>query len=149
MNTFDLSPLFRSTIGFDRLMRAADAATRADSATLSYPPYDIEVTGEDSYRLTMAVAGFCEEDLEITLRENALVIAGKARKEEGKQYLHHGIARRAFERRFQIADHIKVMGARLDNGMLHIDLVREIPESARSRTIPVSTASRIEGREAA
>lgn len=149
MNSFDLSPLFRSTIGFDRLMRNVDAATRSNAATLSYPPYDIEVTGADSYRVTMAVAGFGEADLEITLRENALVISGKAAKEEGRQYLHHGLARRAFERHFQIADHIKVVGASLNNGLLHVDLVREIPESAKPRSIPISAAVRIENKTAA
>jgi len=138
MNNFDLSPLFRSTIGFDRLMRTADAANRTDATALGYPPYNIEVTGDESYRLSMAVAGFSEGDLEITARENTLTVTGHARKEEdGKKYLHRGIARRAFERRFQIADHIKVKGASLDNGLLHVDLVREIPETAKPRLIQI------------
>jgi molecular chaperone IbpA len=141
MTAFDLSPLFRSTIGFDRLMRIADTATRVDNAALSYPPYNIEKTGEDSYRLTMAVAGFAPEDLDLTVQENALIVVGKARREDdGDRYLHRGIARRAFERRFQLADHIKVMGASLDNGLLHVELMREIPEAMKPRTIRIETA---------
>src|SRR6195256_2111010 len=138
MDRFDFSPLFRSTIGFDRLTRLVDAATRVDSASLSYPPYNIEKTGEDSYRLTMAVAGFARDDLDITTHENTLLVTGKAQKEgnEGR-YLHRGIARRAFERRFSLADHIKVAGASLDNGMLHVDLVREVPEEAKPRQIKI------------
>ncbi len=136
MDSFDFSPLFRSTIGFDRLMRLADAATRVDA---SYPPYNIEATGENAYRLTMAVAGFSPEDIEVTVKENALLVSAKAGKdEEGKQYLHRGIARRAFERRFQLADHIKVVGASLDNGLLHVDLVREIPEAMKPRKIEIA-----------
>jgi molecular chaperone IbpA len=137
MNTFDFSPLFRSTIGFDRLTRLADAAARGDAA-VSYPPYNIEKTGEDAYRLSMAVAGFGQDDLEINVQENALTITGKAKKdEEVGKYLHRGIARRAFERRFQLADTIKVVGASLDNGMLHVDLVREVPEALKPRTITI------------
>lgn len=137
MDSFDFSPLFRSTIGFDRLMRLADAATRVDA---SYPPYNIETTGENAYRLTMAVAGFAPQDIEVTVKENALLVNAKSGKdEEGKQYLHRGIARRAFERRFQLADHIKVAGASLDNGLLHVDLVREIPEAMKPRKIEIAT----------
>ena len=138
MDNFDFSPLFRSTIGFDRLMRLADAATRVDGSN-TYPPYNIEITGENAYRLTMAVAGFAAEDLELTFKENALLVSGKARKEEEKaEFLHRGIARRAFERRFQLADHIKVVGAALDNGLLHVDLVREIPEAMKPRKIEIA-----------
>ena len=137
MDSLDFSPLFRSTIGFDRLMRLADAATRVDA---SYPPYNIETTGENAYRLTMAVAGFAPQDIEVTVKENALLVDAKSGKdEEGKQYLHRGIARRAFERRFQLADHIKVVGASLDNGLLHVDLVREIPEAMKPRKIEIAT----------
>jgi molecular chaperone IbpA len=140
MDSFDLSPLFRSTIGFDRLMRLADAATRVDSAASAYPPYNIETTGENAYRLTMAVAGFSGDELDVTVKENALLISGRAKKEEeGKEYLYRGIARRAFERRFQLADHIKVLGASLDNGLLHVDLVREIPEAMKPRKIEITT----------
>jgi molecular chaperone IbpA len=138
MNALDFSPLFRSTIGFDRLMRLADAATLVDTTALSYPPYNIEKTGEDTYRLTMAVAGFSQEELEIVAQENALVVTGKAKgsEEEGK-YLHRGIARRAFERRFHLADHIKVTGASLDNGLLHVELAREVPEQLKPRAIQI------------
>jgi molecular chaperone IbpA len=142
MNTFDFSPLFRSTIGFDRLTRLMDTASQVDAGS-AYPPYNIEATGENAYRLTMAVAGFGSDDLEITAKEGALVVTGKAQKdEEGKQYLHRGIARRAFERRFQLADHIRVGGASLDNGLLHVDLVREVPEALKPRKIEIATATK-------
>ncbi len=141
MDGFDLSPLFRSSIGFDRLMRLADAATRVDSAS-AYPPYNIEATGENAYRLTMAVAGFAPEDLEITVKENELLVNGKSKKDEvDAKYLHRGIARRAFERHFQLADHIKVAGASLANGLLHVDLVREIPEAMKPRKIEITGGS--------
>jgi|SRR5215831_18021712 len=138
MDRFDFSPLFRSTIGFDRLTRMVDAATRVDTASLAYPPYNIEKTGEDAYRLTMAVAGFSQDELDITSQENTLLVTGKAKKDEGEdRYLHRGIARRAFERRFSLADHIKVVGASLINGMLHVDLVREVPEAAKPRKVQI------------
>jgi len=138
MRTFDLSPLFRSTVGFDHLARVLDAATRADEQALSYPPYNIEKTGEDAYRITMAVAGFGEEDLDITAQDRVVVITGRMRREDnGVQYLHRGIAGRPFERRFELADHIKVTGASLVNGLLHVELVREVPEAMRPRTIQI------------
>jgi molecular chaperone IbpA len=141
MDRFDFSPLFRSTIGFDRLAHLVDSATRLDTAP-TYPPYNIESTGEDSYRLTMAVAGFSRDEIDVTVEKNSLVIAGKAQKEDGAQgrYLHRGIARRAFERRFSLADHIKVSGASMDNGLLHVDLVREVPEEAKPRQIKIGEA---------
>jgi molecular chaperone IbpA len=140
MQGLDFSPLFRSTIGFDRLTRLVDAATRVDSASIAYPPYNIEKTGEDAYRLTMAVAGFSPDELEITAQENTLLVSGKAKKDENEnRYLHRGIARRAFERRFSLADHIKVIGASLVNGMLHIDLVHEVPEAAKPRKVRIGT----------
>ena len=141
MDRFDFSPLFRSTIGFDRLARLVDAATHVDSAALSYPPYNIEKIGEDSYRLTMAVAGFSQDEIDIVVQENTLHVTGKAQKEdENGRYLHRGIARRAFERRFSLADHMKVMGgASLDNGLLHVDLVREVPEAMKPRTIKIAS----------
>jgi molecular chaperone IbpA len=140
MDRFDFSPLFRSTIGFDRLTRLVDAATRVDNASLAYPPYNIEKTGEDAYRLTMAVAGFSEDELDITAQENTLLVTGKAKKDEDEnRYLHRGIARRAFERRFSLADHIKVVGASLVNGMLHVDLVREVPEAAKPCKVQIGT----------
>jgi molecular chaperone IbpA len=140
MDRFDFTPLFRSTIGFDRLARLVDTANRVDSAALSYPPYNIEKTGEDAYRLTMAVAGFSRNELDITVHENTLIVTGKAQTdEENSRYLHHGIARRAFERRFSLADHLKVTGASIDNGLLHVDLVREVPEAMKPRTITIAT----------
>jgi molecular chaperone IbpA len=138
MDRFDFSPLFRSTIGFDRLARLVDTATRVDSTAVAYPPYNIETTGEDSYRLTMAVAGFSQDEVDITVHENTLIVTGKAQKDgENARYLHQGIARRAFERRFSLADHLKVTGASLDNGLLHVDLVREIPEAMKPRQIKI------------
>jgi molecular chaperone IbpA len=140
MDRFDFSPLFRSTIGFDRLTRLVDAATRVDSAALAYPPYNIEKTGEDAYRLTMAVAGFAPEELDITVQENSLLVTGKAKKDgDESRYLHRGIARRAFERRFSLADHIKVVGASLRDGMLHVDLAHEVPEAAKPRKIEIGS----------
>ncbi|HZT86809.1 MAG TPA: Hsp20 family protein [Stellaceae bacterium] len=143
MDRFDFSPLFRSTIGFDRLARLVDAATRVDNSALSYPPYNIEKTGDDAYRLTMAVAGFSQDEIEVTVHENTLTVAGKSQeKEDEGRYLHRGIARRAFERRFSLADHIKVTGASMDNGMLHVDLVREVPEEAKPRQIKIGSVER-------
>jgi molecular chaperone IbpA len=141
MDRFDFSPLFRSTIGFDRLARLVDSATGVDSAASSYPPYNIEKTGEDSYRLTMAVAGFSQHELDITVHENTLFVTGKAQPQEGNgRYLHRGIARRAFERRFSLADHIKVSGASLDNGLLHVDLMRQVPEAMKPRQIKIASS---------
>lgn len=137
MDGYDFSPLFRSTIGFDHLTRLVDSAARLDAGA-SYPPYNIEVTGENAYRLTMAVAGFAAEDLDITVKENALLVSGRSRKEEGTEYLHRGLARRGFERRFQLADHIRVTGAALEHGLLHVDLVREIPEAMKPRKIEIA-----------
>ena len=134
MDRFDFSPLFRSTIGFDRLVRPINR----DDTVPSYPPYNIEKTGEDSYRVTLAVAGFSPEEIDVTVHENSLLVTGKAKKdEENVRYLHRGIARRAFERRFNLADHIKVVGAKLVNGMVHIDLAREVPEEMKPRKIAI------------
>ena len=139
---FDLSPLFRSTVGFDRLPRLMDAAMRVDEGALSYPPYNIEQLGEDRYRITMAVAGFRDSDLTITVEDDRLLIAGKiARDEEQRTYLHRGIAGRAFERRFTLADHIRVAGATMANGMLNVDLVREVPEEMKPRTIKIEAGN--------
>jgi molecular chaperone IbpA len=143
MDRFDFSPLFRSTIGFDRLARLVDSANRFDTAAPAYPPYNIESTGDDSYRLMMAVAGFARDELDITVEKNSLVISGKAHKDEEEvqgRYLHRGIARRAFERRFSLADHMKVTGASLDNGLLNVDLMREVPEEAKPRQIAIGEA---------
>ncbi|MBM3539703.1 MAG: Hsp20 family protein [Alphaproteobacteria bacterium] len=140
MTSFDFSPLFRSTIGFDRLGRLFDQAL-VDEGT-SYPPYNIEKTGEDAYRITMAVAGFGDDDISIVAQENTLSVSGKAKAvEEQSEFLYRGIAGRAFERRFQLADHIKVVGAQLVNGLLHIDLVREVPEAKRPRQIKVEVGA--------
>ncbi|MDH3595218.1 MAG: Hsp20 family protein [Rhodospirillales bacterium] len=142
MRTYDLSPLMRATVGFDRLTSLLDTASRVDEATLGYPPYNIEKTGEETYRITMAVAGFGEADLDVTVQENSLVIkAGKAKPEadKGVRYLHRGIATRAFERRFDLADHIQVTGARLENGILSIELEREVPEAMKPRSIAIET----------
>ncbi len=142
MHTYDLSPLFRSAIGFDRMARLLESALRADEASPTYPPYNIEKRSDDAYRITMAVAGFASDDIEITSQESALLVAGKAKKEQdGVQFLHRGIAGRSFERRFQLADHIKVAGASMENGLLHIDLVRVIPEALKPRTIRIETAT--------
>ena len=139
MRTFDLSPLFRSTVGFDRLSRLMDAAARVDESALAYPPYNIERTGDDTYRITMAVAGFGEDDLNVVTQDNQLLISGKNGKEEAeKSFLYRGIAGRAFERRFTLADHIRVSGASLVNGLLHVELVREVPEAMKPRTIKIA-----------
>ena len=145
MTTFDFSPLFRSTIGFDRLARLVDAATRVDGGAVAYPPYNIEKTGEDAYRLTMAVAGFSESELDVTVHEGTMIVTGKAEtKDVEDRFLHRGIARRAFERRFTLSDYMKVIGASLENGLLHVDLVREVPEAAKPRQVKIgaSEASR-------
>ena len=140
MRSYDLSPLYRSTIGFERLFSLLDQANGAENAVASYPPYNIERTGENAYRLTLAVAGFGETELSIESRENTLTIKGakEARNEgEAPEMLYQGIAARAFERRFQLADHVQVTGARLENGLLHVELAREIPEAQRPRQIPI------------
>lgn len=140
MRTFDLSPLFRSTVGFDHLARMLDTASRVDEQASSYPPYNIEKLGDDSYRITMAVAGFSEADIEITSHNRTLLITGRAHKDEdGAQYLHRGIAGRSFERRFELADYIRVSGASLVNGLLHVDLAREVPEAMKPRTVQIAT----------
>jgi molecular chaperone IbpA len=142
MRTFDLSPLFRSTVGFDRMTRLMESALNADDAAVSYPPYNIEKTGDDDYRIIMAVAGFAPEDIDVTQKEQVLLVAGRQSKDgDQRQYLHRGIAGRAFERRFQLADHIKVTGASLVNGLLHVELKREVPEAAKPRSIRITNAT--------
>lgn len=150
MNAIDFSPLFRTAIGFDRLARLMDSArTVADGN--GYPPYNIEKTGEDTYVLTMAVAGFSEADLEITAQENTLTIAGRPQPqpEDGRSFLHRGIAGRAFERRFVLADHIVVEGAELQNGLLHVQLKRVVPEALKPRRIQVQSGRPVIAGEAA
>lgn len=140
MRTIDFSPLFRHSVGFDRMQRMLDAATRMDSSANTYPPYNIEQVGEDNYCISMAVAGFGEQDLDVTAKENTLVVSGKmADESEDKTYLHRGIAGRAFERRFELDDHIKVVGGSLVNGLLNIDLQREVPEEKKPRKIAIET----------
>jgi molecular chaperone IbpA len=142
MQAFDFSPLFRSTVGFDRLTRLLDSATRVDDSALSYPPYNIEQTGEDSYRIVMAVAGFGDSDLTLTQQGNSLLISGKHEKPaEEKKYLYRGIAGRAFERRFELADHIKVVGAKLTNGLLSVERAREVPEAMKPRSIKIGNGA--------
>jgi molecular chaperone IbpA len=140
MRSYDLSPLFRSTVGFDRMSRLLDTAFQAEAPT--YPPYNIEKSGEDTYRITMAVAGFGEDDLEVTQKAGELLVKGKARSEsEDVRYLHRGIAARAFERRFELADHVNVVDAGLVNGMLSIELRREIPEELKPRAIGIKATN--------
>lgn len=143
MNAIDFSPLFRTAIGFDRFARLLDGA-RVQAEGQAYPPYNIEVTGEDSYVLTMAVAGFGPDDIEMVVKEDTLVITGKAPQAEGepRRYVHRGIAGRAFERRFVLADHLVVQGARIENGLLHVALKREVPEALKPRRITIEADSR-------
>jgi molecular chaperone IbpA len=145
MRHFDLSPLYRSTIGFDRLFNLIDQATGLESSP-SYPPYNIERTGENAYRITVAVAGFAEKDLTIETKENTLTIRGSkdsgSESEKAKtEVLYQGIAARAFERRFQLADYVHVTGATLENGLLHVELLREIPEAQKPRQIQIGKAN--------
>jgi molecular chaperone IbpA len=142
MRGYDLSPLFRSTVGFDRLTRLMDAATRLDESAPSYPPYNIEKTGENAYRITMAVAGFADDEIDITAQDNTLVISGKPKKtEEERKFLHRGIAGRAFDRRFELAEFIEVKGAALENGLLHVELARVVPEARKPRAVKIETSA--------
>ncbi len=137
--SFDLAPLFRSTVGFDRVGQLLEEAFN-DVTQPSYPPYNIEKVGENAYRIVMAVAGFTAEDVTVTAKENTLLVEGKqADKPNGHTYLHRGIAARAFARRFELADHIQVTGGKLENGLLVIELKREIPEALKPRTIPIAS----------
>ena len=139
MRSFDFAPLHRATIGFDQIADLMDRVLTSDTAQPSYPPYNIEKTAADAYRISIAVAGFAETDLNVEVKDNALIVsARKAAEEKERSYLHRGIATRAFERRFALADHIRVTGASHENGMLHIDLVREIPEALKPRRIEIS-----------
>lgn len=158
MRHYDLSPLYRSTVGFDRLFSLLDQAAGIETAAPAYPPYNIERTGENAYRITLAVAGFAESELTIETKEHVLLVRGvKQPAGEAKpnvEVLHQGIAGRAFERRFHLADHVKIVGAALEHGLLHIDLVREVPEAAKPRQIPISVGLRkapeiVEARQAA
>jgi molecular chaperone IbpA len=145
MRHFDLSPLYRSTIGFDRLFNLIDQAAGLE-ASPAYPPYNIERTGENSYRLTLAVAGFAEDELAVETKEGGLAIRGSKQVSDEtadkRDVLYQGIAARAFERRFQLADHVFVRGALLENGLLHVDIVREVPEAQKPRQIPIGKAAK-------
>jgi molecular chaperone IbpA len=152
MTRIDYSPLFRSTIGFDRLTRMLDTAAGGDDNVSNYPPYNIEKAGEDTYRITLAVAGFAEADLDVELKEGVLTISGKRADGNGElTYLHQGIAERAFQRRFQLEEHVEAAGAALANGLLQIDLVRQLPEAMKPRRIGIKSgpSQRIEGTKAA
>jgi molecular chaperone IbpA len=140
MRHFDFAPLYRSTIGFDRLVNLLDAATGLDGESNGYPPYNIERLADNDYRITMAVAGFTDADLKIEIKEAQLSVKGEkpAETEKAAEYLHRGIAQRTFERRFQLADHVEVKGAELKDGLLHIDLVRNLPERMKPRTIAIA-----------
>jgi molecular chaperone IbpA len=136
MRQFDLTPLYRSTVGFDRLAQLFDSVAGAD-ADVAYPPYNIERLSENEYRITMAVAGFSEDGLKIDVKEQTLNVKGEKKAEKDGQFLHRGIATRAFDRRFQLADHVEVKGADLKDGLLHIDLVRNVPERLKPRAIAI------------
>jgi molecular chaperone IbpA len=152
MRQFDLAPLYRNTIGFDRLFSMLDQHVSVDAAP-TYPPYNIERTGENAYRISVAVAGFTDQDLAIEVKENALSVRGekKVSDERKAEVLYQGIAARTFERRFQLADGVQVTGAALENGLLHIDLVRQIPEAKKPKLIPIESraAQTIEAKQAA
>jgi molecular chaperone IbpA len=141
MRTFDISPLYRSTVGFDRLFDLLDQTARVEPMT-NWPPYNIEKLGEDQYRITMAVAGFSPDEIELTQHESTLLVTGNKHSEpEATQYLHRGIATRAFKQTFNLADHVKVKGASLENGLLMIELVREVPEALKPRRIEIATGN--------
>ncbi|SDR46921.1 molecular chaperone IbpA [Rhizobiales bacterium GAS191] len=143
MRQYDLPSLYRSTIGFDRLFTMLDQVSGSEAQ--NYPPYNIERVGENAYRLTVAAAGFAAEDLSIEVKENALTLRGEKKLAEGArktEFVYQGIAARAFERRFQLADFVQVTGASLENGLLHIDLVREVPEAKKPRLIPIGQAAK-------
>ncbi|MGE8941106.1 Hsp20 family protein [Leptospira interrogans] len=138
MRHFDLSPLYRSTIGFDRLAQLLDGVSGVENEATTYPPYNIERTGENDYRITMAVAGFSSDEIRIEVKESTLSVRGEKKADDKeRQFLHRGIAQRSFERRFQLADHVEVTGADIKDGLLHVDLVRNIPERMKPRTIAI------------
>ncbi|MDX1781609.1 MAG: Hsp20 family protein [Thalassovita sp.] len=143
MRTFDFAPLYRASVGFDQIADMMDRVFANEAPQNSYPPYNIEKTDENAYRISIAVAGFSENDLSVEVKENALVVAArKSEDDKNRSYLHRGIATRAFERRFTLADHVRVTGATHADGMLHIDLIREMPEALKPRRIEIAGASR-------
>lgn len=147
MRTFDLSPLYRATVGFDQIADLMDRVLTSDASTQTYPPYNIEKTSDDSWRISVAVAGFTGEELNVEQREKSLIISARKGEETGQRtYLHRGIATRAFERRFHLADHVTVTGAAHENGMLHVDLVREVPEALKPRRIAIAAPTTVEAK---
>ncbi|SLN23405.1 Small heat shock protein IbpA [Roseovarius gaetbuli] len=144
MRNFDLAPLYRATVGFDQIADMMDRVLSSDVAQPTYPPYNIEKTADDAYRISIAVAGFSGRDLSVEVKDRALVVsARKAEDDDARSYLHRGIATRAFERRFQLADHVRVTGATHADGMLHIDLIREMPEALKPRQIEIASGDAV------
>ena len=145
MRTFDLAPLHRATVGFDQMAELMDRVLADNVGAQTYPPYNIEKTADDAWRISIAAAGFTDEELSVEVRENALIVSARKTEDDGdRKYLHRGIATRAFERRFALAEHVRVTGASHVNGMLHIDLVREIPEALKPRRIEISRGETVE-----
>ena len=142
MRTFDFSPFRRSTVGFDRLFDMLESGPFSQGSE-GYPPFDLKQDGEDRYRITLAVAGFAQDEIDITAQQNLLIVSGQKRDEDRGDYIHRGIAARAFERVFQLADHVQVKNASLENGLLHVDLVREIPEAKKPRSIPITGGAKV------
>jgi len=143
MRAIDFTPLYRSTVGFDRLFSLLDSVTGFDESVPAYPPYNIERLGDNEYRITMAVAGFGQDEINVEVKEQTLTVTGSKKSEEKeRQFLHRGIAARSFERRFQLADHVEVKGADLKDGLLHLELVRNVPERLKPRTIAIGSATR-------
>jgi len=147
MRTFDFAPLYRATVGFDQIADLMDRVLSAEPSQVTYPPYNIEKTADDAYRITIAVAGFSDADLNVEVREGALIVSARKSEEEGeRKYLHRGIATRAFERRFTLADHVRVTGASHVDGLLHVDLIREVPEALKPRRIEITNGDQVEGK---
>ncbi len=146
MQTLDFAPLYRATVGFDRIADLLDRVLSTEVAQPTYPPYNIEKTAEDAYRISIAVAGFAPDELSVEVKDGALLVSAKRSDAVQKTYLHRGIATRAFERRFALADHVRVTGAAHENGMLHIDLVRETPEALKPRRIEIGRSSDVQGK---
>ncbi len=148
MRNFDFTPLYRSTVGFDQFADLLDRTFSGDVTPKSYPPYNIEKTAEDKYRISIAVAGFSDSELAVETRENQLVISARKSEEDSGSYLHRGIAARSFEKRFQLADHVRATGAVVENGLLYVDLIREMPEALRPRRIEIASANTVIGKAA-
>ncbi|MBT8409423.1 MAG: Hsp20 family protein [Alphaproteobacteria bacterium] len=147
MRTFDLAPLYRATVGFDQIADLMDRVLTDTGSASTYPPYNIEKTADDAYRISIAVAGFADDELSVEVRENALIVsARKAKEDEDRRFLHRGIANRAFERRFHLADHVRVTGASTARGMLNIDLAREVPEALKPRRIEIAKGDVVEAK---